>query len=230
MWQDQNICHVMSEFGVCTDRCGPHEQAGNRGRAGKPVIENPAEEARRFRKFLQIHVFRLACDIRAHDKAAMHIPHDIGRKIVQHCAIDQQILAVHDRRQDARQRDGRPQRIAQQAFAMDARGAAGEVGRGTEKGNVEITDLRVAEMLFQPGCDARAFHHADDGQMIVPERIAIDKCLADALLDFGIAPPHCDTGRDDRAHRGAAHKIDRQAKFPHRLDDADMRIGARAPA
>ena len=87
----------------------------------------------------------------------MQFAHRIHWKVAQHRAIDKQaMIAIDHWRQNAWQRNRRPQRAPQQTAAVGTNRARDKVGRNTEERNFEVFDQRLAEILLEPVVHALA--------------------------------------------------------------------------
>ena len=156
--------------------------------------------------------------------------HDIDRQVVHHAAIHEQMAVMGDRRQNAGQRHAGAQSAPQRTgpVHMDAPGR--EIGRHAEERLRQFLDARVAVIVAQEIGDLAPAHERDEREGVIGQRIGLDEGCAHAVGQFVDGPFGRETGRDERAHAGAAQLIDRHARFVQRLQDADMGEAARAAA
>ncbi len=160
----------------------------------------------------------------------MHGPHDVGGEVLGDRSVDQHVAAVGHRRQDAGQGDGGLQGAPQAAAAVQVIGPGRQVAGYAEIGQPEVGHLDVAEVLLQALADLPAPGHGHHGEGGVAERAGVHEGLADAPVEFLVAPAHGHARGDDRAHRCAADQVDGDVARMQGADHANVGVGAGAAA
>src|SRR5579859_7253143 len=117
---------------------------------------------------------------------------------------------VGDRRDEAGQRAGSPYRQPHRSSIVDHNFRARQIGRDAEEWGKEVLDARVAEQRAQRSHGLAGRAQGDNRQGHV-KAAALSVVAAGQCDQRRRVVAHGAQGRDDRAHTGASHTVDRQA-------------------
>src|SRR5690606_10492567 len=129
------------------------------------------------------------------------LPPDVDGEVVEHTAVDQQILAVRHRRHYTRYGAGCSPGHADRAASMNVDLCVGEIGRNGEIPPPQVFDGPIAEgLLGRPG-DTAAFDERDHRDRVVERSVEMDLGPGDHLVGVHLVG---DDGGQDPAYGGAA--------------------------
>ena len=151
-------------------------------------------------------------------------------EVVQHAAVDEDALSLHDRREQGRQRVRRGDRLQQGPAAVDHALAPDQVGAHAAEVPGQLLDLRVAVAPSGGGPQPGAAGQRGRRQGPVAERAAADELLVDDRLQRRPVVAQRVAGRDQGPDARPGDAVDDDARLLQLAQDAHVREGPRPAA
>ena len=216
-------------------KCGrAREDAKNIGE-GEALVEG-IEGARQLRPSRQLLGGVAGGRAQLHPRTHIHrddgssapLPHDVGRQIVEHAAVHEQVALVRHRRRDAGNCRARAYPAPERTPIMDDHLGAREVRRYAEVRDPEILNEHVAEHRLEQLHRTGATHECDHWHSEIARDFVADETSAADLGHRGnIVSQRVQAGHH-RAHARATHHVHVEPLLCQRAQHTDLREATRA--